>query len=126
MCGNTASSYSAKAYFGTGTSSNYTSNNSHGRTIFQEVDAQNDDDEILAYPVPANEFIQFYFFADNEQNGEISIVDISGRIVRSSATQLIEGDNTLRLHTEDILPGIYFASVKTDGIVLTKRIMIHH
>ena len=84
MCGNTASSYSAKAYFGTGTSSNYTSNNSHGRTIFQEVDAQNDDDEILAYPVPANDRI----FVQSPVQGsmQITLLDQTGRICRNIQT----------------------------------------
>lgn len=124
MCGNTASSYSNKGTFKTGNiSSAVVSNN---RTILQEVDAQTDEDEIIAYPVPANESIQFYFFADNEQNGEISLMDLSGRIVLTIPTQLVEGDNTIRIQTEDIKPGIYFASVKTDGIALTKRILLQH
>lgn len=125
MCGTTASSYSAKSTFTTGTIA-ASANSATSRTILQAVDSQNDEDELLAYPVPANENINFYFFADNIQNGEITLVDISGRIVFTMGTQLIEGDNTIRIHTEDIMPGIYFASVKTDGIVLTKRILIHH
>lgn len=125
MCGTTASSYSAKVYFTTGRPSS-TSNNTSSRVVYQEVDTQSDDDELLAYPVPANEFIQFYFFADFVQNGEISIMDISGRIVLKQNASVVEGDNSINIHTEDLLPGIYFATVRADGIAMTKRILIHH
>lgn len=125
MCGISVSSYSSKSYFTT-VYNGITTTTSTSRTTLETTYSENDNDELLAYPVPANEFVQLYFFADNEQKGQLLITDLSGRMVRNEATSLVEGDNTINLHTEDLLPGLYFIAVRTDGICLSKRILIQH
>jgi uncharacterized repeat protein (TIGR01451 family) len=75
---------------------------------------------ITIFPVPADEFIKITTTANTVS--EIILTDISGRVIR---TEQMTGTTT-QLFTGDLADGVYMVAVKSEGNVITEKIVIQH
>jgi thiol-disulfide isomerase/thioredoxin len=80
---------------------------------------------IGVYPNPAKDFAIVGIRMNNPSVVEISITDISGRIVYSNRSEVEEGDSQIRINTSEFATGVYSIVVNTkDGILQEKLIIV--
>ena len=78
---------------------------------------QHNADNVAIYPNPA----KGYFNLSSTQNGQLSLIDVSGRVVYSS--DIVSGNNTIDI--SNLTDGIYFANVIfNNGSKVTAKIMV--
>ncbi len=75
--------------------------------------------QLIVYPNPAKEIIYLEFYKTPKK---VELCNIYGTIL---PMKVGTSDNLMKLNIEGFLPGIYFASVEFDDIVLTKKIVIN-
>lgn len=79
---------------------------------------------ISVYPNPAVDFVNINISNENLTNGEITISDLSGRIVYNSILSNSSGKRNVRVFTNDFVKGIYFITVIGDDVKETKKLII--
>ena len=121
-CGITSGNYSPKNYFTTspGPVVNPTSIDSRS----QQIDFSGLEDDLTAYPLPASDKINLYFYSDDESSASLEIMNLEGRLIRQESISLVDGDNIIELDVNNLLPGIYFAGIRLTDQLLVKRIMV--
>ncbi len=73
------------------------------------------------YPNPASDMVYLRLMSENPyQTGEVSIIDLNGRIVKST----IFNPDELRLKTDDLSPGIYFVRLVKEEKYYTQKLVI--
>jgi hypothetical protein len=60
------------------------------------------------FPVPARSYVNVSFNSSGAGKAQVTIIDLSGRTLRTEAIQIIDGFNNMRLDLNGIMPGIYF------------------
>lgn len=76
------------------------------------------------YPNPTEDQVHISFVAKTIIPIQISIYDITGRIVREQNHITIPGSNTINLHELDLANGNYTIRFKTDSEVLYRRLSV--
>jgi len=82
-------------------------------------------DEFNIYPNPASDFV-FLQMRNGKPKTEISIMDYSGKEIKSFSFSGNSPAGTVRLNTSDIETGLYFISVLTVTGNTIKKIIIRH
>lgn len=78
--------------------------------------------DLAISPNPASSFIQVSWEATQEADGQLQVLDITGRILRTYNYSSTEGYNTMDLTIDDLQSGVYLLSLQTEnGAVTTKR-----
>lgn len=92
------------------------------------VDIEDEDKEddpvnslFKCYPNPAHDFFNVEL-QDQLKGGSIEILDVTGKIVQPSITHL--NKNRMVVKTKDLVPGIYFITVRTNEYTATQRLLI--
>ncbi|MCE5304544.1 immunoglobulin domain-containing protein, partial [bacterium] len=75
-------------------------------------------------PNPANSNLNIAFNSENETNIEVSLNDITGRIMFSRIETASAGTNNLQYNVSDLTNGTYFVTIKLNGNVYAKQIVI--
>jgi hypothetical protein len=79
---------------------------------------------VAVYPNPANDEVNVLFHATMDGRTDISLIDITGRIVRTmSFENAIEGQ-TAHMDVSDLSAGTYMINIKTDTRNLVQRLML--
>jgi len=122
VCGATSGSYSVKKQFTTiGNTAIFTPSETAMKTMgIEEVE----DETMSIYPNPARENITIQFFSMAETESKIQILDINGRIIKMINTTFIDGDNEIKIDTQELSNGIYFVRLITPLQNETKRLII--
>jgi hypothetical protein len=78
------------------------------------------------YPNPANVSVTLEFDINEEAEGAISIINITGAKIKTlvSNTNFRSGHNTYKMGLSGISPGIYLISINTDKGFKTQRIIV--
>jgi hypothetical protein len=79
---------------------------------------------MTVYPNPATGFTQISFYAQNNGNARLNIIDMTGKIVFSEQQSFLEGNNTFVAELHNIAAGIYLVQVQTDKGINTERLTI--
>lgn len=80
---------------------------------------------LTIYPNPASDFISVKFDLENNIPVQISIFDLSGRIVQQSAeTGLNSGSQTIHLNTQSLTRGTYLVKVVAGNEISTAKLII--
>ncbi len=74
-------------------------------------------------PNPANDKVTFQYFLPQSGNVIISIVDISGKVIKKENFEVKNGLVTSQIQINDLLEGIYFLNLEAGGIIRSKRIL---
>lgn len=74
-----------------------------------------DGNNISFYPNPTNNTLHIDFYASKDQNMNIKLFDVSGRLVKQIDTRTYSGSNTLTLSLGDLANGVYTLQVFENG-----------
>ena len=125
-CANQYSNYSDKKYFATHTSNVALAFSPEAKTEKNTGDIQHPSEELIVYPNPAKDQLRINFFAELDEQGQVSLMDISGRLLLGIPVMVIEGDNSVTLNTSEVPSGFYMAQVRTGDKNLMKRVLIQN
>ncbi len=89
------------------------------------VDELFGDSEVSIYPNPANNKLNVEFEANESTNVEISILDISGRIIYKQDYDVTIGHNNTKLDVSDISDGVYFLNISQGNSSLRYKVIIN-
>ncbi len=78
------------------------------------------------YPCPATDLVTLsYYLPEDTQNVELSLYDLSGRLIASSmSVPTTPGRHEITYDTSTLPSGVYLASLTTDTGTLTRRLVI--
>ena len=79
--------------------------------------------DVDVYPVPFTDLINFSVNAKSNSVSTISILDISGRTVKTVNYQMVSGVNTIEIDATNMMSGIYFYSISTDDGYSSGRLL---
>lgn len=81
--------------------------------------------EFTLYPNPTSENTYLSFELSKEEDIEIKIFDISGKLLNSSKQQSVsKGQHTVELQTSAYAPGYYVCQLSIGGVNKTKKIIV--
>lgn len=80
--------------------------------------------ELKVYPNPAQEVVHVSFQAKSVQEARISLIDLSGRTVRSIQHMAKQGANTLTMNLENLNRGLYTLKIEADQEPILSKILI--
>lgn len=75
-------------------------------------------------PVYGSQNVQLSFFANNQGDAQISVIDLSGRILSRDMVDIQYGENDIPLNTNNLSPGLYIVQVAGRGIHQVVKMMI--
>ncbi len=124
QCGTQQSGYSSKKYFTTyGTSVNlaYAPSDRLEQMITEE---KVPDQELNIYPNPVKDLMKITFYSGEDIHGEIKVMDLTGRAVKSMAVSLTEGENSIALPVTELPSGLYIVSLDSPELKKSRRVLI--
>lgn len=71
------------------------------------------------YPNPADHNIVIHF----QEAQQLDMIDITGKIIYRSN---IEDLNSININTQDLINGVYFLRIRSNGVSSTKKLIINH
>ena len=80
--------------------------------------------KLVPYPVPANSFFKFEFYAEQAGSAIISLVNSMGETVLSKNVFLKGGRDHLLIETTTLSPGIYGMMLKATGVMGSGKIIV--
>jgi autotransporter-associated beta strand protein len=101
-------------------------NGSNG-ALSKVVSVQRNGKEIglKVYPQPATTSAIVELNADRVGKVELTLLDVSGRIVRQQTNEMIDGINQIHLDTEGVAEGLYFLKANQNGNQQTVKFIIN-
>ena len=94
-----------------------------GTATFSTNDVVNEQEAFKIYPNPANEQITLAFTANSVQKSDISIFDISGKLVKSFKIDQ-EPSTTINLNVADLSTGVYFVKTQSESGTQVEKLII--
>ena len=84
--------------------------------------------EASVAPNPMDNFTTLYFNLSKEEMVDLSIIDVSGRVIHNPILKKIfqKGNNQIEINTSNLKNGIYFLSLKINDSTIVKRIAVIH
>lgn len=79
--------------------------------------------ELTIYPNPIKDILNASFGLDNNANGVVELLDVSGKMVVSQPHAFTKGKNDISIETSSLKSGIYFLKVMIDEDVQIKRVI---
>lgn len=84
-------------------------------------------DNTTIYPNPAKDKITITIDASNDKTCNITIVDVTGKLVFEKKNQLlIKGNNTLDVNTQGLVDGTYFVKINSGSNSKTTKLIVSH
>ncbi len=80
--------------------------------------------DVMASPNPFSVSTRIRFFADEEIELEFFVKDLLGNSIHVQKLKSNKGVNTITFYRDDLAPGIYIYSIKTENKIISKRIVI--
>lgn len=77
------------------------------------------------YPNPVNEFFMLDFFSGSDATLDLSIIDLTGRIISSWTETAAEGLNSFKIETESFLSGVYLIRVSDGERIYSKSFLVN-
>jgi hypothetical protein len=77
-------------------------------------------------PNPSRDFTNINITATEEEIITIEFKNVLGAIVKSEEVMVVQGANTCRFNTANLLPGNYLVSIRSKGQYDTKRLVIRN
>jgi hypothetical protein len=80
---------------------------------------------LLVYPIPAKNILNVVVGADKTSKATIQLVDVTGKLVRQLNTDLLKGNNNLKLNVSGLARGEYFLRVLGMERLRTHKVTIN-
>lgn len=83
------------------------------------------EDGIILYPNPATNVFHVSLEAANESGrAQVSVLDISGKVLTTKEFSLLKGTNILEENVSALTAGIYFIQVRHQDAIITKKLVV--
>lgn len=79
--------------------------------------------DVAVFPVPFSNVINFNVSFDTDLESTISILDVSGRTVKTVNYTMVSGTNNVAIDATDILPGMYLYTISTKDAYSSGRLL---
>jgi|GEM_PF-2690558 len=76
---------------------------------------------LKVFPNPATDLLRIGFSTEQAGNYELRITNIAGQLLNRQEYQVVNGTNLLTTDVSKLVPGLYFATLRTDDQVQTVR-----
>jgi hypothetical protein len=83
-----------------------------------------DNNDVVLFPNPAANNISITIHSNENSKGQVSIFDISGKVVSTQNINLEAGKNVMSQNTTELTSGIYFVKVNCNNAFVTKKLVI--
>ncbi len=81
-------------------------------------------DIVSVYPNPAVGVLNINYFSNTTGKIEISLTTVTGQVVYTASPTVTEGSFTHRIQTKNLVPGVYFITVKSENGLVTKKVIV--
>ena len=115
-----SSPFSIISTFSTIGCTNKTSENSNEDDLFSSAISQT----FSLSPNPANNLVTLYYSTETETPLNISIIDVTGRVVSQQNTFATQGDNTINLDTNQLPQGYYVVELNDGTTKMHEKLLI--
>ena len=94
--------------------------------VFASIEEKSkiDNSDVVLYPNPAADNLSIIINAKASNNGQVNILDITGKVLSSQDINLENGKNVINQNTNDLSSGIYFVQVKCNESFVTKKLVV--
>ena len=79
---------------------------------------------LVAYPNPVSDLLNVEFNSTSEQHCKISLMDATGRVVRTDVKDAVEGQNQMQFSVKGLAAGIYMLQFQMDNNSEQLRIVV--
>jgi len=76
------------------------------------------------YPNPASDMATITFNSDKEENYNLRLIDMTGRVVMNEDHTAVIGDNQYQMNLSELSKGIYMVVLQTSNGTLQKKIVV--
>jgi len=76
------------------------------------------------FPNPASQSLNVTFPTKNRTQAEISLIDATGKIVKSKTIQTVYGVNSFQFDLSGVNQGIYFLQLNYNNEIVTEKVMV--
>ncbi|MBI3520758.1 MAG: T9SS type A sorting domain-containing protein [Bacteroidetes bacterium] len=80
--------------------------------------------EMVVYPNPSSEVVNFKFNIKSAQQINIEITDINGKVIRSNNFGKMQGESTQSVNISGIAKGTYFVKINGEQATETRKLVI--
>jgi PKD repeat protein len=87
-------------------------------------DIQFDIDAFSVYPNPTENELNVRFSLKNAENAQLTVQDVSGKIVQMSNVHSAEGANLVMMNTSEFAGGMYFLKIQVGGTQKTIQFVV--
>jgi hypothetical protein len=98
--------------------SNYKAMSSYGRSVYVDPTITSISNISIAkamiWPNPVGNNANITLFANSSTNGNLKVIDNTGRVVINKQISIVKGNNYYQLNTAKLSNGAYIISIKTD------------
>lgn len=94
--------------------------------VFASIEEKSkiDNSDVVLYPNPATDNLSIIINSKASNNGQVNILDITGKVLSSQDINLENGKNVINQNTNDLSSGIYFVQVKCNESFVTKKLVV--
>jgi hypothetical protein len=79
---------------------------------------------ISVQPNPVNSSASVKFVSENSGSYTVQIIDVIGKVVNSFNTEVVEGNNSVTIETNNVPAGIYFVNITDGKVSATQKFVI--
>ncbi|TNF50007.1 MAG: T9SS type A sorting domain-containing protein [Bacteroidetes bacterium] len=76
------------------------------------------------YPNPANDLSNVSFELNNEADVNITVTDLSGKVVYTNALGTVNGTQNVAINTTALNNGVYFVNLSVNGTVSSEKLVV--
>ena len=76
------------------------------------------------YPNPANDLSNVSFELNNEADVNITVTDLSGKVVYTNALGTVNGAQNVAINTTALNNGVYFVNLSVNGTVSSEKLVV--
>lgn len=80
--------------------------------------------DMVVYPNPSSEVVNFKFNVKTAQQVKVDIVDINGKLIRSTSFGKIQGETIQTMNISGIAKGTYFVQINGEDATETRKLVI--
>jgi len=101
-----------------------TATSSQSVSVIGDGVAENNTKAMSIFPIPTSGKINIQFGNQLANNTQLSVIDITGKIVFKSTIESVNANQTIELDLSSLLPGVYNIQVKNSSQVMNKVIIL--
>lgn len=82
--------------------------------------------DINVFPVPTTDHINVRVVAEKNEDVEMLVTDMTGRVIYSRAVNMTKGPNLYDIHLGAFDAGMYNLTIRTNATLTSRRLVVVH